>query len=524
MNARAKRGIAVRTALAGLALSAMIGGALGGCAVLAPSYDPVLPAVDPQVAVELAYSRESYLEARDALFSARPASVEAWWTRYDDPALTAIVEAALEGNRTVAQASANVRAARALLNLSEKEYIPTDAQELSYQRVGFSQTNPFGIPDQTLLDASIGALWELDLFGRIERTIEVAEADLAQGEALLADIQSLVAADTAGAYLEMRGLEAQMRVVRENIDSLAQTVELTIIIRDAGRGTDLDVERAREQLASTQSLLPPLEAARDAALYRLGVLAGMTPPEVGARLAEGPALPRLGGGFDVGAPEALLRRRPDILAAEFALVEANATIGLRRSEAFPVVGFLGSFGLTAAEEGRIFNSDAVNFATGPALSFSAAEFVRAQDRVEAARAGAEAQLATYEQAVLVALAEVETALALNRALRAQVRALEESRRAANEAAALARIRFENGATTFLTVLDAERRAIEARTAVAQVRTSIALSEVDIFRTLRAGPSGFGAGSAAGGAAGGVVSGAAGGATVAAAGEPADTSP
>lgn len=460
---------------------------VSGCSTLAPGYDPVVPEVSPEDRVAAAYDRERYLEAREALFAARPVGTERWWTRYGDPVLDALVATGLSDSRDVRQAAAAVRAARAGLGLARKEGIPTDAQTLSYQRVGFSQTNDFGVPDQTLLDGGISALWELDLFGRIARTVEVAEADLAQGEALLADVRSLVAADIVETYLELRGLQAQAEVVRENIASLGQTVELTVIIRDAGRGTDLDVERAREQLASTQSTLPPLIAAADAARFRLGVLAGMTPPEVSDRVAGTAPLPQLDGFLSLGEPAALLRRRPDIAAAELALVEANATIGLRRSEAFPVVGLFASFGLTSAQEQDIFNGNAVNFATGPALDFSAAEFVRAGDRVDAARAGAEGALAAYEQAVFSALAEVETALSRRRAAGAQLAALEESRRAANEAARLARIRFENGASTFLTVLDAERRAIEARTNTARTRTEIALSETALFRALRAGP-------------------------------------
>ena len=460
---------------------------VSGCSTFAPSYDPVVPEVPPQDRVAAAYDRERYLEARDALFAGRPSGAELWWTEYRDPTLDALVASGLSGSRDIRQAAAAVRAARAGLGLARKEGIPTDTQSASYQRVGVSQTNPFGIPDQTLVDVGISALWELDLFGRIARTEEVAEADLAQGEALLADVRSLVAADIAQTYLELRGLQAQAAVVRENIDSLTQTVELTVVIRDAGRGTDLDVERAREQLASTQSTLPPLRAAADAARYRLGVLSGMTPPEVSEAVAAEASLPRLGNGIALGEPAALLRRRPDIAAAEFALVEANATIGLRRSEAFPVIGLFGSFGLTTAREEDLFTSNAINFAAGPALSFSAAEFVRVEDRVDAARAGAEGALAAYEQSVLSALAEVETALSRRRAAGEQLAALEESRRAANEAARLARIRFENGATTFLTVLDAERRAIEARTATARTRTELALSEVAVFRALRAGP-------------------------------------
>lgn len=459
---------------------------LSGCATmspLAPDYDRV----ESRLSSADVFARQSYMEARNAQIAARPNTIARWWTQFGDPVLDGLVEQGLSQNREIDAAVATLNIARANLSLSRSDYIPTDTQSASWQRNGSAETGGFGAPDQTLLSASVSALWEWDLFGRIARSIEVAEADLRQGEALLTDIQSLVIADIAETYQTLRGLEAQLSVVQDNIDTLESTRDLTIIIRDAGRGTDLDVERANEQLASTRAALSPLRLQIDAARYQLGVLTGQTPPEIFDVVSQARPLALISDRIPVGRPEDLLRLRPDVVAAELALVEANATIGLQRSQAFPVIGLFGSFGLTSDRVENIFDESARSFTIGPSLSFSAVDFIRNEDRVAAATAGAEAELANYELTVLRALAEAETALSAENEYQRQLEELREAKRAAAEAARLARIRFENGATTFLTVLDAERRSIDADNALALARTNTALAQVRVFRALRAGP-------------------------------------
>lgn len=460
--------------------------ALSGCGTMSP-LAPDYKRVESRLSDADVFARQSYLEARESQIAARPETISRWWTQFGDPVLDSLVEKGLAQNRQIDAAVATLNTARANLSLARSDYIPTDSQSVSWQRVGTADTGGMEVPDQTILSASISALWEWDLFGRIARGIDVAKADLLQGEALLADIQSLVIADIAETYQTLRGLEAQLSVVQDNIDTLKRTRDLTIVIRDAGRGTDLDVERANEQLASTRATLSPLRLQIDAARYQLGVLTGQTPPEIFNIVSKTRPLSLITNAIAVGRPEDLLRQRPDVVAAELALVEANASIGLRRSQAFPIIGLFGSLGLTSDSVENIFDESSRSFAIGPSLSFSVVDFIRNDDRVAAATAGAEGELANYELAVLRALAETETALSAENEYQRQLDELREAKRAAGEAARLARIRFERGATTFLTVLDAERRSINADNALALARTNTALAQVQVFRALRAGP-------------------------------------
>lgn len=457
---------------------------LSACSTLSPpAYDTVAQTEN----MEAAYKQSAFIEARNASYSDQPVETTQWWMKFNDPTLDRLISEGLSDNKDISAATARLNIARANLSLSRKERLPTDSQSLSSQRVGTADMAGFETPDRTLLNTSVSALWEWDVFGRIRRGIDVAQANLAQRTALLADVQSLIIADIAETYVQLRGLQEQANVIQENINTLQRTVDLTIIIRDAGRGTDLDVERANEQLASTQALLPPIYASIDRARYQLGILTGKTPPEIIETLSAPEPLKLMNGQIAAGSATDLIRRRPDIIAAEWALTEANAAIGLRKSEAFPVIGLAGSFGLGSERIENIFNGSSISYGIGPSLSFSATDFVRNEDRVEAAIAGAEAELAAYENSVLSALAEVETALSAQYQSQRQIQALTEAKRAAAEAARLARIRFENGASTFLTVLDAERRSISASTALSQARTQTALAQVSIFRALRAGP-------------------------------------
>lgn len=457
-----------------------------GCAIIGPNYEapPAGPATD---AAPQFVSGEGY----DA---AAPAAN--WWTAFDDETLNELVALGLRENRDLAVAYANVDAARAQFGLARLNRLPTDTLSSSYQysrtgsavfaaSTGLGAADPF--PDNEISNVDVNASWEVDLFGRVTRTINVAEADLEAQQALLGDLLAIVAADIADAYVALRGLEAQRRVALRNVDNFADTLRLTEATRDAGRGTDLDVEGARAQLATTRASVPPLEAEIAAQTYRLGALTGMTPDRISALVADEAALPTIVDPIPIGDPATLLRRRPDVAASERALASASEQIGLEMTTAFPRVDVLGQAGFQALGFNDQFSANALNFAVGPSISWSLTDLVRARQRIKSAEAGAEAALAAYENAVLTALSETESALALQASLQRQLVQLIEADDASGEAARLARLRFEGGATDFLVVLDAERRKLEATTQLAAGRTALAQSQVAVFRALRAGP-------------------------------------
>ncbi len=466
--------------------------AIAGCAVIGPDYE----------APSLSSFGEAGFINSDGY--ATDAALASWWTLFGDAQLDAMIAEGLAENRSLGAAIANVNASRAQWGLARLNRLPTDTATGSYLEsrqgsavfaasTGLGSAAPFPTNDISTVD--IAAVWEVDLFGRVTRTINVAKADLGEAQALLADLSAIIAADIAEAYVTVRGLSAQVSVARENVANQLSTVELTQATRDAGRGTDLDVERAKAQLAGTRALIPVLEASIAAASYRLGVLTGRTPEEITALLAASSGeesvtaanLPLVVKPIPIGDTGAFLRRRPDIAASERALASATERIGLNLSEAFPRVDLIGQAGYQAVGFNDQFSASALNFSAGPSITWSITNLVRARQTVRAARAGAEAAFNAYEGAVLAALAETESALIRQRSLQAQLVELTEAERASGEAARLARLRYENGATDFLEVLDAERRDLEAADRLAAARTDLAQAQVAVFRSLRAGP-------------------------------------
>ncbi len=458
---------------------------LSGCTIIGPNYVP------PQTAQfeEPAFINDQPYE------SAAPSAT--WWTGFADSTLNELIEGGVDRNRTLIAAYANVNAARAQLGVARLNRAPFDTITASYLEsrqasavfaASIGQDGDVGtFPTNDISDINIAASWEIDVFGRVTRTINIAKADLGEAQALLADLQTVLIADIADAYVNYRGLEAQLVVAVNNALNQSDTLELTIKIRDAGRGTDFDVERAKAQLSVTRAGIPPLETAVAAAKYQLGVLTGRTPAEIDALLDEDAPLPIMRASIPIGDPAALLRRRPDIAARERALAAATENIGLNITNAFPRINIIGAAGFQSIGFDDAFGANALNFSVGPSITWSLTDLIRAKSRVSAASATAEAAFANYEQAILAALAEVETVLVQQANLQQQLTELIEAERASAAASRLARLRYEGGAADFLSVLDAERRELESADQLAAARTATARAQVALFRALRAGP-------------------------------------
>lgn len=467
------------TAAAPLAL------ALGACAPFGPHYRA------PETA---GFETPAFIN-QDAYEATEPSS--AWWTAFGDQTLNDLVLMGLAENKTLRAAVENVNASRAAVGLARLDRAPFDQLSSSYLRsrsgsAVFAASTGLGsgggtFPTNDISTVSVNSTWEVDLFGRVTREINLAKADLGRSQADLADLQVTVISDIADAYVRLRGLQRRLKVASENAENQTSTLKLTEATRDAGRGTDFDVERAKAQLSGTRATIPPLEAEIAATTYALGVLIGKTPAEITALLNASADLPAITSSIAIGDPAALLRRRPDIRVQERALASATERIGLNIADAFPRVELIGNGGFQAIDFENQFGPKALNFSFGPSISWSLTNIIRARSRVNAASASARAAFAGYEQTVLAALAETESALKRQGSLQKQLADLREAKRASGEAARLAEFRYQNGATDFLSVLDAQRRELEAAESLAAAETAAAQSQVAVFRALRAGP-------------------------------------
>ena len=413
-----------------------------------------------------------------------------WWSQLRDPQLDALIERALAANYDVRVAVANLEAARSVLAQTQTQLLPTvnatgNIQESRLQ-IAAQQPTDRVAPTRTATSLGLDLSWELDLFGRVRRSVEAAEADIGQAEELRNDTLTVVASDTARAYVDLRGAQLRLDVARRNAENQQRTFGLTRTLRDAGRATDLDIARAQAQLTNTLATIPPLEAAVTSARNRLSTL---TATPLGALVRELEAtkpVPEVPAFVAAGDPAGLIRRRPDIRAAERALAASSARIGVATADLFPRVNLLGSIGLAATDPSRLLTGGAFGFGIGPSLTWNIFDREAIYARIRQSDATADANLARYQKTVSSALQEADTALAnyvreLDRRLQLRA-AADASRRAAD----LANQRYEAGVENFLTVLDAQRTLLQAEDALAQSDIQIAQNLIGVFKALGGG--------------------------------------
>jgi multidrug efflux system outer membrane protein len=450
---------------------------LGGCAV-GPNYQRPDTPVDAHFA-----------NAGEPGF-AETEAVEHYWTGFDDPTMTGLINDALAHNLDLTAAEANLRAARAARRLAGFDQYPTVTLAASYTHVLDSQEQLPGVNmhdrEFDAAQAGFDGLWELDLFGRVRRNVEAARGDLGAAAATLQDARVSVIAEVARDYFILRGLQDELALTQRNAENQFNTFKLTRSRLDAGRGNELDTSRAEAQWQTTLSTIPTLQASIATTSYRLSVLTGRQPTALSAglaALAPMPALPPLNA---IGSPEQLLRRRPDVRVAERRLAAATARVGVAVGDLFPKVTLVGDVGYFAPTFGDFGQSSARSFSVGPSISWAAFDLGRVQARISSAKAQTDAALAAYEGAVLGALEDTEGALISYGRSQARREALRVAAAASDKAAELARKRFEGGLIDFLEVLDAERTALSAELLLSQSRTDAATSLVAVYKALGAG--------------------------------------
>ncbi len=451
----------------------LVAATLAGCAV-GPNYRKPETAVAP-----------TFASAEPAVYTAEEAQIQ-FWKQFNDGTLDRLVDDALNANHDLRIAVGRLAEARAARHQSLYDLAPTvtargghQTQKLPQVQTGFPFTASY-------YDAGFDATWELDLFGRVRRGVEASSAQLQGAEANLHDAQVSVIAEVARTYFELRGEQNQLAVARKNVENEQATFQLTDARLKAGRGTELDTNRARAQLSTTLSTIDPLEAAVYRSIHRLGVLTGRDPNALTSELSPPKELPDLPKTLAVGDPGEMLRRRPDIRVAERELAASNAEIGVAVGDYFPKVTFTGSFGYDAASLNGLGTSPSRAYSIGPGISWAAFNLGRVHAQVAGAKARKSTAVAQYEKTVLQALEETENALVTHARSRDQLVHAADAAESSAAAAKLARVRYEGGVVDFLEVLDAERTQLEAEDRMAQSRTQAATSLVAVYKALGGG--------------------------------------
>jgi NodT family efflux transporter outer membrane factor (OMF) lipoprotein len=460
-----------------LAFTVLATALLSACAV-GPDF------VKPDMPVAAAF-------ARAPAASATPVDADApFWDAFGDPTLSALVVDALRANHDLRIALANRDQAVALLRGARFDQLPTitangqasDSRSSADQSGGASREDR----DVRSYQGGIAAGWELDLFGRIRRSVEAGTAEADASAADLRAAQVAVAGDVAGAYVELRGLQERLRVARANRDNQQRTLDLEQARRDAGSASDFDDARARAQLESTESRIPALEAAEAVAMHRIAVLTGRTPDSLIAMLSKPGTLPALPARIDPGTPADMLRHRPDVAAAEARLHAATARIGIATADLFPRITLGGLLGSQAGAAGNLFERDSETRLVALGIDWSFLDVGRVRARIRAADAAGDAALAQYQQSVLHALEDTENALVRLDRARMEDAHLQHAAIQSARAAELARVRYEAGATGLFEMLDVERTRLQAEDAFAEVRARSALDAIALYKALAGG--------------------------------------
>ena len=438
-------------ALVASALAAM----LGACATVGPDY-----AGAPPVAADAANAPRF---ARDTVATAPAApATAAWWRNLDDATLDGLVDQALRSSPTLHAAEARLRAARASLNEQEAKRRPSGSA--SALGLGLWQAPGTGESSSVhLYSLGFDASWELDLFGGTRRAVESASAQAQAVRADLADAQVSLTAEVAQAYVALRSQQRRLALLRDTTTLDTQGMALMQQRFDRGVSTADDLEQHKAQGEATQASMADVLAQISASLDRLALLTGQAPGVLDAQLAAPPQrLPSLPQDLRVGDPADMLKRRPDIRAAERRLASSSAQIGQQTANYFPKISLLGDIGFAGARIGKLLSGDSLSLIAVPYLSWNVLDFGRTAAAVRQAEAGRDEAVANYESAVLGALQDANTSLAQYGQQRQVLQRLLAQQASTERTLDLAQQRRQAGVASQLELLDARRTDIDAR--------------------------------------------------------------
>ena len=480
------RAVAARSFLAALASVSLFAPlCILGCAV-GPSYRKPAPVLEP-------------LHSAAAL-RARPAdtvtpALETWWDGFKDPMLSRVVQKARDQNLDLAAALARVQQARAAAREAGAQLLPTFDLNGQASRIHQSLQSPIGqiashVPgfnrDQSLYDAGVGASWELDLFGGLRRGREAssAEADAATAEQVGTRIS--VTADAADAYLHIRGDQARIAVAEQQVATDERLLQLVRLKFGRGLAAVREVAQAEALMSQARDSLQPLRIDLEAQMNRLDVLLGVQPGTLAPELQTALDIPTVPGVPASDGPLEVLRRRPDVIAAERRLAASNARIGQALADYYPKISLAGLLGYESTSPSDLFKAATFQPQGLAGLRWRVFDFGKVSAEVAQARGANAEALARYQQAVLRAAEEVENAFtslvqlqARQQELLTEVTALTRARDASQEA-------YQGGVSALTDVLDADRQLLAARDELAQTRAEAARAAVGAFRALGGG--------------------------------------
>jgi len=425
-----------------------------------------------------------------------------WWESFNDPAMTALVQDACTQNLTLKQAGLRVIEARAALGISVGRFFPQTQEAVAGLQANQLSLNDAGTAgnDRSFSNTGIGlqAAWELDFWGKFRRGIEAADATVQFTVADYDAVMVSLAASVASTYIQIRSLEERLMFTRANVELQSATLSLTETRFRLGAVSELDVSTARSTLANTQALIPDQENALRQAKLALCVLLGRTPSDLEAELSSPsgapPLVPEAPPQIAAGIPADLLRRRPDVRAAERAAAAQSARIGEAVADLYPRISIVGATGFVSSTYagnvqpnlGNVFDANSFAGFIGLQVNWPVLNYGRIRGNIRVQDARFEQAVAAYQESVLLAAGEVEGGL--SEFLRSKERAgyLTEAVNASKRSAELSLIQYRAGAVDFIRVNNAQTELVRQQDSLVIARASIALGAVKTYRALGGG--------------------------------------
>lgn len=447
----------------------------------------------PDIAMPDRYLGQTAVAQRQA---SATADLAAWWDGFGDPLLTRYVAQALAQNLDLAQAAARVAQARAGLGAADAALLPSGAVSAQAARAYQSQQTPLGqLSNATqhadrygnAYEASVGAGWELDVFGGLRRGREAALAEYQATEAGAAATRLAVAAQTADLYISIRGLQTRLDVAQRQVSTQQDLLATVKLLYGKGLAAELQVRQVEGALAQVRAAVPVLEAGRDTAMNALDVMLGSQPGTHRAELALAGAIPIAPRLAAAGSPGELLRRRPDLIVAERRLAASSARIGVAVAEYYPKLSFSGLIGsATSLSAGQLFSAGAAQASGMLGLRWRLFDFGRIDAQIAQAKGQEAEALAGYRLAALRATEDVENAFSALVKREDQAGILAQGVEALGRARGASFAAYQNGVVSLIEVLQADESLLRASDMRAQAQTESARAAVAAFKALGGG--------------------------------------
>jgi NodT family efflux transporter outer membrane factor (OMF) lipoprotein len=465
----------------GVAIGSLAFG-LSGCRVGPDFVSPPPPALGP--VFEQSSSEDGVASLDD--------QTSRWWTYFDDPILQTLIRDASQQNLTIREAYFRIAESRALLGVAKSQYFPqfNATTDNSYRRNSQNNNEFISQNNQSAFwnfSNGIESSWEIDLWGRLARGVEAANAELLAQHESLNDIRVTLLADVATTYIQIRVLQQRWMIADQNLQLQRQTLQIVQSRQEAGIVGQLDQSEAESNVAVTTASIPPIQQELQVALYRLSVLLGQTPGGDFVLESGFGQLPMtVVENVQPGMPAELLTRRPDIRKAYFDVMAANARIGVAVADRLPQLTIRGNISVEARDVSVLYTSNSLAHNLGPSFRWNILNFGRLKRNIEARQASHQQSIVRYEAAVLRGVQEVESALVEFLRQRERATELEKVVSATNRSVEISLARYEQTLITFDRVLDAQRSLAVAQGNLIAARGDILFALVKIYRTLGGG--------------------------------------